>query len=60
MKKQKVVKKESSYELLKRKLTLLKQLILLVHPSVGHFIVDDRAVIQWNEFIKEFPAEGGK
>jgi len=58
MKKKKVVKKESSYNLLRRKLTLLKKLMLLTHPSVSHFEMDDRALIQWNEFVKEFPSEG--
>jgi len=58
MKKKKVVKKDSSYNLLRRKLTLLKKLMLLTHPSVSHLEMDDRALIQWNEFVKEFPSEG--
>jgi len=58
MKKQKVVKKESSYELLKRKLTLLKRLVLLAHSSVSSFESSNLTVTQWNEFIKEFPDEG--
>ena len=58
MKKQKVVKKESSHELLKRKLTLLKRLVLLVHSSVSSFEMNKLTVTQWHEFVKEFPDEG--
>jgi len=58
MKKKKVFKKKSSYAILKRKLTLLKRLVLLVHSSVSSFEMNKLTVTQWHEFVKEFPDEG--
>lgn len=49
---------ESMCELLSKKYTKLKHLLLLTDPSVGSFEVNEQAVTQWNEFIKVFPDEG--
>lgn len=43
---------------LKWKLELLKQLVLLTHPSVSSEQVGILQLTQWNEFVKEFPDEG--
>lgn len=43
---------------LKWKLELLKQLVLLTHPSVSREQVGTLQLTQWNEFVKEFPDEG--
>lgn len=40
------------------KYTLLKQLLLLVHPSVSNLEMNEISIIQWNEFIRQFPEEG--
>ena len=46
-----------------RKVEKLKALLLLVDPVVSHVEVNDVALAQWQEYIKEFPEElkeGGK
>ena len=65
----KLLKKTSMFNFLKwgeymkraqiaeRKLDKLKKLVLLVDPAVSSIEVNSTAVIQWNEFIKEFPDE---
>ena len=55
---EKIGKKESDFSILERKMALLKELMLLVHPAVSHFIVDKKAVTQWAEFVRQFPDEG--
>jgi hypothetical protein len=41
-----------------RKVKKLKALLLLTDPSVSDIVVNDIAIKQWNEFIREFPDEG--
>jgi len=55
---EKIGKKESEFSILERKMTLLKELMLLAHPAVSHFIFDEKAVRQWVEFVRQFPDEG--
>lgn len=40
-----------------RKVEKLKALILLVDPVVSHCEMSDIAIIQWQEYLKEFPEE---
>lgn len=40
-----------------RKVEKLKALILLVDPVVSHREMNDIAIIQWQEYLKEFPDE---
>lgn len=44
-------------EKMKRKLQKLKQLILLTDPLVSGEQMNEIALKQWNEFIREFPDE---
>lgn len=43
---------------LEAKLMKLKMLLLLTDETVGHVVVDETQIIQWNEFITCFPDEG--
>jgi hypothetical protein len=68
----KLLKKASEYNFLKwgeymkraqlaeRKLEKLKRLVLLTDTSVSNVIMNDLSIRQWNEFVKEFPDEGGE
>jgi len=47
----------ANVEIEKRKVALLKELILLTHPSVSHFGMDEKTVTQWKEFLRQFPDE---
>lgn len=65
----KLLEKASAYNFLKwgeymkraqlaeRKVKLLKELLLLTHDSVSNVEIAELQVIQWREFIKEFPEE---
>lgn len=44
--------------LAERKVEKLKRLILLTDPVVSSLEMNDTAIKQWNEFIREFPDEG--
>lgn len=44
-------------QLAERKVEKLKALILLIDPLFSHMTMNDVAVKQWNEYIKEFPDE---
>lgn len=48
---------EQKIDILESKLEKLKQLVLLTDPAVSGTIVGELQVIQWAEFIKEFPDE---
>ena len=44
-------------QLAERKVKLLKELMLLTHPSVSKIQVGELQIIQHQELIKEFPDE---
>ena len=50
-------REEVRVEIEERKVALLKELILLTHPSVSHFGMDEKTVTQWGEFLRQFPDE---
>lgn len=41
-----------------KKISLLKQLLLLTHESVGNVEMNDLTKTQWLAYIQEFPEEG--
>lgn len=44
-------------QLAERKVAKLKALILLVDKSVSHIETNETTILQWKEFLKEFPDE---
>ena len=40
-----------------RKVDKLKALLLLTDPALNQFAVSDITILQWQEYLKEFPEE---
>lgn len=43
--------------LAERKVEKLKALILLTDPEFSHMVMNDIAIKQWQEYLKEFPED---
>jgi len=51
------MREEVRVEIEKRKVALLKELLLLTHPSVSQFKMDEKTITQWREFLRQYPDE---
>jgi hypothetical protein len=54
---EKNTKLEEENAILKKKISKLKRLLLLVDPCVIMFVPDVVQIEQWNEYLKSFPDE---